>query len=73
MSATDLLRANCERLLAQYNSNIQAIIALQTILIRDILPSVADELELSPQATEWAKGWLEDRRTLVLQITCITS
>ncbi|KNZ82196.1 hypothetical protein J132_06268 [Termitomyces sp. J132] len=63
MSATDLLQANCERLLAQYNSNIQAIAALQTILIRDILPSVADELELSPEATEWAKEWLEDRQT----------
>ncbi|KAF5380370.1 hypothetical protein D9615_004739 [Tricholomella constricta] len=64
MSTTDLLQANCERLLAQYNSNIQAVLALQSTLIRDILPSVSDELELSPEATEWAKEWLEDTHTL---------
>ncbi|KAG6866403.1 hypothetical protein C0991_004688 [Blastosporella zonata] len=62
MSTTNLLRENCERLLAQYNSNIHDIAALQAILIRDILPSVADELELSPEATDWAKEWLEDTR-----------
>lgn len=56
----ELLQANCERLLAQYNSNIQSVLALQTTLIRDILPSVTDELGLSPEATEWAKEWLED-------------
>ncbi|KAF8070799.1 CRAL-TRIO domain-containing protein [Lyophyllum atratum] len=64
MSTTELLRENCERLLVQYNSNIQAVLGLQATLIRDILPSVTDELELSPEATEWAKEWLEDTHTL---------
>ncbi|KAG6827344.1 hypothetical protein H0H92_012165 [Tricholoma furcatifolium] len=64
MSTTTLLQANCEKLLAQYNANLEAVVALQAILIRDILPSVADELELSPEATEWAKAWLEDTHTL---------
>ncbi|GLB37804.1 hypothetical protein LshimejAT787_0408550 [Lyophyllum shimeji] len=64
MSTAELLRANCEKLLEQYNSSIQAVVALQATLIRDILPSVTDELELSPEATEWAKEWLEDTHTI---------
>lgn len=63
MATRNLLQANCERLLTQYHSNIQAVLALQTTLIRDILPSVTDELELSPEAMEWAKEWLEDTST----------
>lgn len=58
-----LLQANCERLLEQYVSNIDAVLALQVTLIHDILPSVTDELELSPEATEWAREWLSDTCT----------
>ncbi|KAG5639451.1 hypothetical protein H0H81_001573 [Sphagnurus paluster] len=64
MSTMDLLRANFERLMQQYNTNVHAILALQATLIRDILPSVSDELELGPDATEWAKEWLEDTYTI---------
>ncbi|RDB25475.1 Protein real-time [Hypsizygus marmoreus] len=64
MSTRDLLEANCERLVSQYNAHIQGVLTLQTTLIRDILPSVTDELELSPEATDWAKEWLDDPYTL---------
>ena len=63
MTTTELLQANCERLLAQYASNIRAVSALQDILITGILPSVVDELSLSPEATDWAREWLEDTGT----------
>ncbi|KAF8893464.1 CRAL-TRIO domain-containing protein [Infundibulicybe gibba] len=59
-----LLQANCDRLLDQYHSNLQNIVSLQTTLLRDILPSIADELQLNPDATEWAKEWLLDTSTM---------
>jgi len=60
MDIRSLLQANCDRLLEQYHSNLEAVLSLQATLIRDILPSVTDELELDPDATEWAKEWLKD-------------
>jgi retinaldehyde-binding protein 1 len=59
---TQDLQANYERLLEQYTCNLESVLTLQATLIRDILPSVKDELELSPEAVEWAKEWLEDTR-----------
>jgi hypothetical protein len=56
-----LLQANFQRLLTQYTENLDAVRALQSTVIHDILPSVADELELDdPESLEWATEWLED-------------
>lgn len=63
MCTREVLHANYEKLLSQYNSNVGAVLSLQATLICDILPSVTDELELGPEATEWAKEWLEDTCT----------
>jgi hypothetical protein len=60
MNTQDILRANYEKLLEQHRSNVEGIFTLQATLIRDILPSVTDELDLSPEATEWAAKWLGD-------------
>lgn len=65
MIIQDLLQANYEKLLEQYNRNLEGVLSLQVTLIRDILPSIKDELELSPEATEWAKEWLEDTCTFL--------
>ncbi|KAF8629903.1 hypothetical protein AX15_003255 [Amanita polypyramis BW_CC] len=53
-----------ESLLDQYHANIEVVLTLQATLLRDILPSVEDELDLGPDATEWAKEWLYDTLTL---------
>lgn len=54
---------NHERLLDQYHANVETVLDLQTTLLRDILPSIKDELDLNPDATEWAKKWLYDTCT----------
>lgn len=54
------LLVNYEKLLEQYYANVEGVLTLQATLIRDILPSVADELQLSPEATDWARAWLSD-------------
>ncbi|KAG9220449.1 hypothetical protein CCMSSC00406_0003905 [Pleurotus cornucopiae] len=59
-----LLQANCEKLLEQYRINLRSVCALQATLIDDILPSIRDELDLSQEATSWAKVWLEDTFTV---------
>ncbi|KAF9462463.1 CRAL-TRIO domain-containing protein [Collybia nuda] len=64
MTTRDLLRANHEKILEQYRSNLEGLLTLQTTLIYDILPSVVDELGLGPDASEWAKQWLEDTSSL---------
>lgn len=64
MDIQDLLRLNYERLLAAYRENVDLVHVLQTTLIGDILPSIVDEFELSPEATNWAKSWLNDTGTL---------
>lgn len=63
MDIHSLLQANCDKILAQYQSNLHAVLELQQLFINDILPSVADELALEPDATQWAKEWLEDTCT----------
>jgi hypothetical protein len=60
------LQTNYEGLLEQYSCNLESVLTLQATLIRDILPAVRDELNLSPEATEWAKEWLEDTCTFSL-------
>lgn len=60
MDIRNTLQANSERLLLAYYDNSDHVLDLQTTLIRDILPSVVDELELGPDATEWAAEWLQD-------------
>ncbi|KAJ7121329.1 CRAL-TRIO domain-containing protein [Mycena crocata] len=59
-----LLKANCEKLLAQYAENQEAVLALQSTLLQDILPSVTDELELDADSIEWATEWLKDTCSL---------
>ncbi|KAJ2926744.1 hypothetical protein H1R20_g10343, partial [Candolleomyces eurysporus] len=60
MEIYEQLRANCDKLLEAYHTNLEDVQKLQETLIRDILPSVTDELNLTPDATEWAKEWLSD-------------
>lgn len=60
MEICDQLRANCDKLLEAYHTNLEDVRKLQDTLIRDILPSVTDELNLSPEATAWAEAWLSD-------------
>ncbi|KAF9010630.1 CRAL-TRIO domain-containing protein [Cyathus striatus] len=64
MDIQSRLQHNCERLLVSYRENLEDILNLQATLIRDILPSVMDELELPPDATEWAKEWLRDTSSI---------
>ncbi|KAF4597952.1 CRAL-TRIO domain-containing protein [Pleurotus pulmonarius] len=59
-----LLQANCEKLLEQYRINLRSVRTLQATLIDDILPSIRDELDLSQEATSWARVWLEDTFTV---------
>ncbi|KAF9257982.1 CRAL/TRIO domain-containing protein [Marasmius fiardii PR-910] len=60
MDTSSLLQANCDRLLGEYQANLNATLELQAILIEEILPSVATELELDEAQLEWIKEWLED-------------
>jgi retinaldehyde-binding protein 1 len=60
MEIYDRLRPNCDKLLEAYHTNLDDVQKLQETLIRDILPSVTDELNLTPDATEWAEEWLSD-------------
>lgn len=60
MDIQSTLQINSEKLLSTYYENIDHVLDLQATLIRDILPSVVDELELGPDATEWAAEWLND-------------
>ncbi|KAF7315892.1 Protein real-time [Mycena indigotica] len=53
-------REKSELLDVQYTETLQDILKLQETLIDDILPSVADELELADDAVEWAREWLSD-------------
>jgi retinaldehyde-binding protein 1 len=60
------LRKNRDFLLQQYQSNLEDILDLQDTLVQVILPSVADELELCPEAVKWAMDWLYDTCTCPL-------
>lgn len=70
MDIQELLKANSEQLLATYNEHIDQVLDLQATLIRDILPSVVDEFELGPEATEWAREWLNDTGIVPLVLPC---
>ncbi len=63
MNIQERLHINHESLLDQYHANVETVLDLQATLLRDILPSIKDELDLSPDATEWAKTWLYDTCT----------
>ncbi len=63
-----LLQANCEKLLEQYRINLRSVRTLQATLIDDILPSIRDELDLSQEATSWARVWLEDTCMLSVKL-----
>ena len=69
MDIQNLLQANCERLLEQYQSNLRDVRVLQETLVNDILPDVVDELSLGPEETDWARSWLND--TCTLSMTCL--
>jgi len=68
MDIHSLLHANCKKLLEQYTSNIDGVLFLQATLIKDVLPGVADELELDTESIRWAKDWLEDSCKILLRI-----
>ncbi|KDR75091.1 hypothetical protein GALMADRAFT_122666 [Galerina marginata CBS 339.88] len=64
METRKRLQKNRDALLEQYHSNLEDVYSLQDTLIRDILPSVTDELELGPEAQEWAREWLSDTSSI---------
>lgn len=55
-----LLKANREKLLNTYNENLEAVLALQRLLLTDVLPSLTDELDLDAESEQWATEWLND-------------
>ena len=63
---SERLRNNRDILLQEYRSNLQDVLGLQDTFIQDILPSVTDELELSPEAVTWVTDWLCDTCTGLL-------
>lgn len=63
METIQRLQRNSDAILEQYHANLEDVYSLQDTLIRDILPTVADELELSPESQDWGKEWLSDTRT----------
>ncbi|KAF8198055.1 CRAL-TRIO domain-containing protein [Pholiota molesta] len=64
METLQRLQKNQDALLEQYHANLEDTYSLQDTLIQDILPTVADELELSPESQEWAKEWLSDTSSI---------
>ncbi|KAF8902909.1 CRAL-TRIO domain-containing protein [Gymnopilus junonius] len=64
METRKRLQKNRDALLEQYHTNLDDVYNLQDTLIRDVLPSVTDELELGPEAQEWAKEWLSDTSSI---------
>jgi hypothetical protein len=59
-SLQQLLQANCERLIEQYNARLNDVLVLQRTLIEDILPSTTVELGLDDCTVAWIREWLED-------------
>ncbi|KAK7473223.1 hypothetical protein VKT23_001321 [Stygiomarasmius scandens] len=64
MDIRSLLQGNCDKLLTQYRSNLKTVLELQATLIEDVLPSVADELNLGLEQREWAREWLQDTQAI---------
>jgi hypothetical protein len=60
MDIRSLLQANHDAFLELHSAQIGAVLTLQHTLIRDILPSVADELELDTWQIAWLQEWLQD-------------
>lgn len=60
MENLNRLQAAQDALLEEYRTNLEDIYNIQDTLIQDILPSVADNLDLTPDACAWAKEWLSD-------------
>lgn len=60
MELQTLLETNCFRLLEEYNTHLGDVRVLQRTLILDVLPSLADELQLSTEVSQWLKEWLLD-------------
>ncbi|KAF8915608.1 CRAL-TRIO domain-containing protein [Mucidula mucida] len=54
MDIYSLLQANCDRLLEQYQTNVRDVRMLQETMLKDILPSVVDELSLGKEEVDWA-------------------
>ncbi|KAF5321944.1 hypothetical protein D9619_001492 [Psilocybe cf. subviscida] len=64
MENLNRLQAAQEALLEEYRTNLEDIYNIQDTLIQDILPSVTDDLDLTPNACAWAKEWLSDTSTV---------
>jgi len=62
-----LLQSNSIKLLAAYRENYSSCPRPSSYPDPGtILPSVVDEFDLSPDATEWATEWLNDTGTVAL-------
>ncbi|KAL1746436.1 hypothetical protein HDZ31DRAFT_62218 [Schizophyllum fasciatum] len=58
------LAAHAELLGAQYTAHLPAVLELQTVFLHDLLPALADELQLPAPAQAAARAWLQDSVTL---------
>lgn len=73
MDIRSLLETQVETLQTLYERNIEAVRALQKSLVDEILPSLADELELGSETVESLREWLEDTRTSTSLLSIIFS
>ncbi|KAL1680554.1 hypothetical protein EV122DRAFT_288804 [Schizophyllum commune] len=64
MSMRATLTAHASLLAAQYTTHLPNILELQTVFLHDILPALADELDLDAPAQAAARAWLQDTITL---------
>ena len=64
MSMRAALTAHASLLASQYTTHLPSILELQTVFLHDILPALADELDLDAPAQAAARAWLQDTITL---------
>ncbi|KAL1695001.1 hypothetical protein GGG16DRAFT_109525 [Schizophyllum commune] len=64
MSMRAALTAHASLLATQYTTHLPSILELQTVFLHDILPALADELDLDAPAQAAARAWLQDTITL---------
>ncbi|KAL1721984.1 hypothetical protein EV715DRAFT_194116 [Schizophyllum commune] len=64
MSMRAALTAHASLLATQYTTHLPNILELQTVFLHDILPALADELDLDAPAQAAARAWLQDTITL---------
>ncbi|KAL1710472.1 hypothetical protein EV121DRAFT_275673 [Schizophyllum commune] len=64
MSMRAALTAHATLLATQYTTHLPNILELQTVFLHDILPALADELDLDAPAQAAARAWLQDTITL---------